>query len=278
MVQRVIKSRIHLLSAKEVPTLVVLQRKRAKLFHIILVDTHTRKIDHGSWFHGKLYPYRCDLSFDGRHMVYLAMGADGNTWNGLCEVPWLKTVVDAWNLGAMRGGGYFSGAYALRTNGWGKPVVRTDCPILPFEIEPFAYHMGGGSDDLGVLYERLLRDGYERLGQNFGTMTRIRGSKHYSLKCDGDDGWAYRFSPKHPELKVRFAGYLENCNKFEFWFDENPALLEFATWATWDFAGNLWVARPGVVEQYTLGDLKRGTPSFSLDVDQFEPLFKSATP
>jgi hypothetical protein len=32
----------------------------------------------------------------------------------------------------------------------------------------------------------------------------------------------------------------------------------------------LWVARPGVVEQFTLEDLRRGTPSFSLDVDTFE--------
>jgi hypothetical protein len=31
------------------------------------------------------------------------------------------------------------------------------------------------------------------------------------------------------------------------------------------------VARPGVVEQYTLDDLRAGTPSFSLDVDRFEP-------
>jgi hypothetical protein len=44
-----------------------------------------------------------------------------------------------------------------------------------------------------------------------------------------------------------------------------------ASWATWDAGNNLWVARPGMVEQYTLDDLRRGASSYSLDVDQFEP-------
>jgi hypothetical protein len=51
--------------------------------------------------------------------------------------------------------------------------------------------------------------------------------------------------------------------------------LKGANWATWDVTNSLWVARPGIVEQFTLDDLRRGTPSFSLDVDQFEPPAKS---
>jgi hypothetical protein len=38
---------------------------------------------------------RCDVSFDGEFMVYLAMGASGKTWNGVCRLPWLTTVIDA---------------------------------------------------------------------------------------------------------------------------------------------------------------------------------------
>jgi hypothetical protein len=65
MAPRQYKSRIHLLAAKEAPTLVILQRKRSTLFHVITVDIRTLKVTDGSWFRGKLYPLRCDVSFDG---------------------------------------------------------------------------------------------------------------------------------------------------------------------------------------------------------------------
>jgi hypothetical protein len=77
-------------------------------------------------------------------------------------------------------------------------------------------------------------------------------------------------------LKVRYAGYLEHGYTFKFWLDEYPDLLAGASWANWDCNGNLWVARPGVVEQYTLSDLSRGAPSFAIDVDQFEPPVKES--
>jgi hypothetical protein len=44
-----------------------------------------------------------------------------------------------------------------------------------------------------------------------------------------------------------------------------------AALATWASGENPWTARPGVVAQYTLDDLGSGTPSYSLDVDHFEP-------
>jgi hypothetical protein len=70
---------------------------------------------------------------------------------------------------------------------------------------------------------------------------------------------------------VRYAGYLEHGYTFTFWFEDYPTLLAEASWANWDVDGTLWVARPGVVEQFSLDDLDRGAPSFSVDVDAFEP-------
>jgi hypothetical protein len=48
------RSRIHLLAAKEAPTIVILQRKRAKLFHVVTVDTQTHQVTEGAWFRGVL--------------------------------------------------------------------------------------------------------------------------------------------------------------------------------------------------------------------------------
>ena len=38
----------------------------------------TGKYEQGAWFNGKLYARRCDVSFDGDWLVYLAMGGGGN--------------------------------------------------------------------------------------------------------------------------------------------------------------------------------------------------------
>ena len=77
-------------------------------------------------------------------------------------------------------------------------------------------------------------------------------------------------------MKVRYIGYLEHGYTFAFWFDEHPGLLDGARWATLDVHGTLWIARPGLVEQFMLADLPNGTPSFSVDADPFEPPVRAA--
>jgi hypothetical protein len=267
------KSRIHFLVARTAARIVVIQRKRSKLFHVFAVDTVQCRVEHGSWFRGKLYPMRADLSFDGKFMVYLAMGSKGNTWNGLCRPPRLTTVVDAPNTGAWFGGGFFAGQRLLKTNAWSLSEQTHHAHGLPFASEPHRSRYGG--EDLGIIYERFERDGFVRLGDNWGTEVRIPG-KSYRIAVAGDDGWGLRVSRKFPQLHVRYIGYLGHGYTFAFTLDTFAGLLETATWANWDVLGNLWVARPGCVERYTLKDLKRGTPSFSLDVDQFEPPSRAA--
>ena len=75
---------------------------------------------------------------------------------------------------------------------------------------------------------------------------------------------------------MRYAGYLEHGYTSRSGLTHTPTCWHGASWANWDCNGNLWVARPGVVEQYTLSDLSHGTPSFAIDVDQFEPPFKES--
>ena len=84
-------ARIHLLPAAKAPVVIVVRRKPSKLFHIIRVDTVTGRAEQGAWFTGKLYPMRCDVSFDGEWLVYLAMGGRGNTWNGVSKLPRLTS-------------------------------------------------------------------------------------------------------------------------------------------------------------------------------------------
>lgn len=265
-----VRSRVHLLAAKEAPTVVILQRKRAKLFHIVTVDTESHQVTEGSWFRGVLYAMNCDVSFDGKYLVYCAMGKPGpNTWSGLCRLPWLKTLVEVDGIGHAWGGGYFPSSNVLRGNGWTpERINRVSDTDIPFEITcgPLAYDMSEGRKPLDL---RIERDGFQRLGPSWGEEYRF--DDPFRVECVGDDGYGKRPTQEHPELVVRYLGYINSTETFSFSLTEKPQLLEGANWATWDSGGNLWVARPGIVEQFRLEDINRGVPSFSLDVDRFEP-------
>jgi hypothetical protein len=248
--------------------LVILQRKRAKLFHIVTVNTETHQVTEGSWFRGVIYGIDCDVSCDGRYMVYHARASRSQnaTWSGVCRLPWLKTLVHVESV--MSGGGYFAAPGELRTRGW-DCSERVASGEIPFNIaRSEASHFGY---ELGVIFPRLDRDGFTRLGDNWGDEQEIDG-KQYCVACIGDDGWGRSPAPDYPTLQVRYLGYLgDAAHTFGFALTDYPNVVDGASWATWDSRNTLWVARPGVVEQYTLADIRTGTPSFTLDVDRFEP-------
>jgi hypothetical protein len=266
MAMKQYRSRIHLLAAKDAPIIVILQRKRAKLFHVITVGIDKHWVNEGSWFRGVLYAIDSDVSFDGNYMVYRARGMSDDTWSGLCRLPWLKTLVHVET--PITGGGYFSGPNDLKTHGWDHSEKIFSSDEVRFTIErDTKRHFG---NELAVIYSRFERDGFTRLGDNWGEEQTFE-TPRYHVPCIGDDGWGCRPARGYPELQVRYFGFFDSAFKLVFTLDEHPNLLKDASWATWDSGRNLWVARPGIVEQYTLNDIRSGTPSFSLDVDQFEP-------
>lgn len=269
------KARLHILRAHGASKAVVIRRQPSKCVHIISWDTGTDALEYGSWFNGRLYAERCDLSWDGRWMVYLAMGSGGETWNGICEPPWLRTVADVPNMGTWAGGGFFSDARTLRSN----EVRLADRSLsefskskeLPFSIEP----MKSGGEAFPLLSHRLERDGWKRAG-GFGTRQEI-SLKHssYSTLCVEDPGWSWQPTPRHPVLRMFYRGYLVHGYTFEFRLEGSDLLDVEVDWATWDAKGDLLVARQGTIQRYTLDGLKRGLPAFSLDLESLTPPLKN---
>jgi hypothetical protein len=216
-----------------------------------------------------LHPLDCDVSFDGKFMVYRATGAGYRAWwSGVCRLPWLKTLVHVEVTSA--GGGYFSGPNELKTHLWSHKEKIFSTDDIPFTIErdeknPFGDSSAG----------RLERDGFVRLDHS-GEEQTTTGAKYFNAAWGRhptylDAGWGRRPAPGYPELQMRRIPKHKDGSGFAVTLDEYPNLLVGANEATWDSGNNLWVARPGVAEQYTLDDLKRGTPSFTLDVDRFAP-------
>ncbi len=63
---------IHAILARESDTAVVFRRGPSNKTAILKWDLLTDRFELGQWFYGSFYPYRCDISPDGRHLVYFA--------------------------------------------------------------------------------------------------------------------------------------------------------------------------------------------------------------
>jgi hypothetical protein len=66
MLEKTVPCRLFVISARRAPVAAVLRRGPSKWVQLNVWDTSTDSIEHGQWFHGRIYERRCDLSPDGR--------------------------------------------------------------------------------------------------------------------------------------------------------------------------------------------------------------------
>lgn len=254
-------ARLHLLPARDVPVAVILRRKPARLYHVMLWRTDNDTIEHGSWFRGRLYDQRCDLSPDGAWMVCLAFHK-GRPFNGLCQPPSLEWVLRSRNVGTWGGSGLFLPDGRLLVDRWwppiesaGRPTPDVPLPELCFE-RPEEYRLGN-SEDLGGIFPRLRRDGFT-----------------YSHPADstGEVGvWTRKPTSEHPALSIKYAGYRDGY-KFRFELESHDAVMSPAPdWACYHSRHQLLIARLGRVERWSLRDIKRGEPGFVHDLESLIP-------
>lgn len=254
--------RLHLLPAKEASRCVVIARVRAKVWHILDWDLQSGELTGGSWFRGGFYPKRCDVSWDGQYMVYLATNygrkRQGDVWSGLCRLPWLKAIAHIPNGGAWNGGGVFTERDTLAWNPSleARPIVETE--KVPFLQKKRKF---GRGEDLTVLWPRLQRDGW-----SFDRKTEVL---------------SHRPTPNHPELRARRGGTEETplpqerdmVSEFLFSLEGRSDLITPMTeWAAWDANGDLLWCEAGWIHRAHVEDLLNGKGPFqSLDLNGLEP-------
>ncbi len=256
-------ARIRLLPAREAPYVVIVRRKPSGRFHIVRWNTETGEAEHGSWFKGRIYALRSDVSFDGQWMVYLAMGSNAQTWNGVCRLPFLKTELEGSNNGSWFGGGYWRDRDTLVLNGW-----KEEKGNVPFKVHA---SKGWSPEDVELFYSKLERDGWTRAGGNFGTEQEVKSRRSYTVIRKGDDGWRSQPSQRHPVLHVRYVGY-SNGYRFRFALAGPSELLDDRVdSACWDSLGQLVFSRDGVVRCFALRDIESGTPTRTLDLEGLSP-------
>jgi hypothetical protein len=162
--KRSFPARIHPILAREAPTGVVIRRGPAREVAVLGWDRKTDEFSLGQWMRGRIYERRCDLSPDGKFLIYFAMGTPRTpkakaTWTAISRAPYLKAEAfwskgDAWN-----GGGMFLSADRFWLNrSCTETLMWNDTRLT--EVDGYPWEESFGGECPSVYYHRLQRDGW----------------------------------------------------------------------------------------------------------------------
>jgi hypothetical protein len=187
-----VAARLHALLARDAPTGVVIRRGPSRHVALIGWDRRTDRFTLGQWLYGRIYERRCDLSPDGRHLIYFAMNGRWQSrargaWTAISRAPHLKALSlfakgDCWH-----GGGLFLDRTRYWLNdGCGHDTLRDEARLRRAAAPPLRESYGGECP--GVYYLRLQRDGWRMLhtaldaGGDQVTTFEKRVSGHWRLR------------------------------------------------------------------------------------------------
>lgn len=156
--------RLHVLLARGAPYGVVIRRGPSRWACTTGWNRADDTFAVGQWVRARIYERRCDLSPDGRHLIYFAMNgrwtADlRGSWTAISRAPHLKAI-GLWAKGdCWQGGGLFLNDRDVWINGCGCHDERLRPADLRVVDTP---PVGGayGAECPGVYYRRLQRDGW----------------------------------------------------------------------------------------------------------------------
>jgi len=132
------------LPATNADVAVILRRGPSDWWRLTLWDTSLDRFDPGQWFHGRVYPGKCDVSPDGKLFVYFcgqfkprnnAHGYRG-TWTAVSRPPYF-TALALWPIGDTWGGsGIFldDRTVLLGSSASGWPSHHPDHPPGPLRV------------------------------------------------------------------------------------------------------------------------------------------------
>jgi hypothetical protein len=160
----VFPARLHGLLARNAPAAVIIRRGPARRVCTIGWNRSNDTFTIGQWLYGRIYERRCDLSPDGKWLVYFAasgrMNSEGRgSYTAVSRAPYLKALT-LWPKGdRWQGGGLFTANNQLWVNGCHDAPVRMQEDLELVDHPPIDGRYGGECP--GVYYRRLQRDGWQ---------------------------------------------------------------------------------------------------------------------
>jgi hypothetical protein len=168
-------ARLHVLLARDSKVGLVIRRGPSKSVCTVLWDRKRDKFTLGQWMRGRIYERRCDLSPDGKYLIYFAMNGRWESetkgaWTAISQTPYLKALSlfakgDCWH-----GGGLFLSKDEFWLNDGSGHVQLKGHSNLRRNVNGHPPDYFGG-ECLTVYFNRLQRDGWVMSDQGFQETT-----------------------------------------------------------------------------------------------------------
>jgi hypothetical protein len=164
--------RLFVLMRPDCDRAVVFRQGPSKVFCVLGWNLKTDDVVVGQWCKHKIYVERCDISANGKYLVYFALDGQWSSeargaWTALSYAPYLKAL-KLWPQGHTWGGG---GMFVRER----KPVPAKLASAFQYLDELDGEHIASVSDP----YDRLIRDGWTRVkGGARKTLTKSLALQH----------------------------------------------------------------------------------------------------
>ena len=268
-------ARLFVIRAREAPMAVIFRRGPSKQVRLISWNTDTDDLQGGQWLKGRIYERRCDLSPDGRYLIYFAANhkSPSYSWTAISRPPYL-TALAFWPKGdCWEGGGLFEDARNIWLNDKILDVVE-EARDLPGNLKLWPQAFGG--EDQPIYGLRLLRDGWTLaqpgVSQNVPREFLTAGSMYFPYIPP--EIWE-RTAASGNRLRMVIHGLGEQAGD---WYvvsheivtpDGQSLDLGRTDWADWDRNGDLLYARDGKIFRLSPGTRGRFDPTASREIADF---------
>ena len=231
--------RIYGIPASAAPVVAIIRRGPSDWCHIGRWDLADDIYEPGAWMRGTVYPQKCDLSPDGRWLLYSAMKV-GSGWpaadiyEAISRLPWL-TALAAWNSGTTHTRGMHFVADPAERN-VGPPDVGAYRPEASYGLtltqpRQFAVEHRRGWMKSETTAPRIVGGPWDE--KRRVEMVKRHPTRDLALHVEGRYA-AFRAGDPNdgPPLYWLSSG-------------EDMQLLDDVQWADWDAQGRLLVATVG---------------------------------
>jgi hypothetical protein len=279
---------LYVLLAREASKGVVFRRGPSKQVCLISWNLKDDKFERGQWLKGRVYERRCDLSPDGRLLVYFAADFRRTigSWTAVSRPPFF-TALALWPKGnCWGGGGQFFSNWQLMVNHRGDEMSLAANFSIPkwLSVSQCGEWSGRGEDD-PIWSSRLQRDGWKLVAQ--AQRTKDDYGAKVGIEYDPPITWekAHPLWPDRYSLRMSILGIKERDGD---WYIVEHSLIGEkgelskigrSEWAEWSSEGDLLFAQSGCLYRLRPSRRRFGPIEESEQLADFNDLaFESVKP